>query len=52
MLLGKAAQDVFERMCEVNAQVRAKLEWERALLAGLAKQWGPLEPLPPESKPK
>jgi hypothetical protein len=40
MLLGKTAQSVLERMCEVEARVRAKLEWERALLEGLGKRWG------------
>lgn len=50
MLLGKAAQDALERMCEVDARVRAQRAWERMLLKGLAEQWGPLPPPPPEPK--
>lgn len=47
MLLGKTAQDVLERMCEVNAQVRAAQAMHRAALEGLAKRWEPLGCLAP-----
>jgi hypothetical protein len=40
MLLGKTAQDVFERMCEVNAQMRAAQAMHLSALEGLAARWG------------